>query len=300
MELITLYPFSRGELLGAREGFIDALFTGQLPAMQSLEPVDLQSAVLSGGFPEAIRRPPGKRREAWFNSYITTLLQRDVRDLANIEGLTEIPRLLSLLAARTGGLLNLSELSRSSGIPNTTLKRYLSLLQATFLYQPLPAWSANIGKRLIKSRKIHLVDTGLTAHLAGISSRSLQRNPVFHGHLLESFVVNELRKQCGWALTRARLYHFRTAGGKEVGILLEDPGGDLVGIEVKAAATVTRKDFSGLETLRRETAGRFLWGVVLYTGDEPAFFGKGLLALPVRALWSITQEERPLPGESGA
>ena len=145
MELITLLPLSQGELHGQREMFLDGVFAERLPALQPADANDLTAAVLTGAYPEVIRRPAGKRRDAWFAAYITALLQRDVRDLANIEGLTDMPRLLSLLAVRVGSLLNMSELSRSSGIPNSTLKRYLSLLQATFLFQPLPAWSSNLS-----------------------------------------------------------------------------------------------------------------------------------------------------------
>ncbi len=287
MELLTLYPLSQGELLGVKEGFVDGIFARRLPPDRELGPVDLPTAVLTGAFPEALRRASGRRREAWFSSYLTALLQRDVRDLANIEGLTEMPRLLSLLAARTTGLLNMSELSRSSGIPATTLKRYLSLLQATYLFHPLPAWSSNIGKRLIKSPKVHLLDSGLTAHLAGVTTRILQRDPVFYGHLLETFVVNELRKQLGWSENRPRLFHFRTVSGREIDILLEDPAGNLVGIEVKASATVTRKDYTGLDELRTATGDRFLRGIVLYTGEERVSFGRNRLAMPVSTLWSI-------------
>jgi len=101
-------------------------------------------------------------------------------------------------------------------------KRYMSLLQATFLFKPLPAWSSNLGKRLIKSPKIHLIDSGLTAHLAGITRLSLDRDPVFFGHLFENFVVNALYKQIGWSDSRVNLYHYRTTTGREVDILLED------------------------------------------------------------------------------
>ncbi|MEA3411688.1 MAG: DUF4143 domain-containing protein [Pseudomonadota bacterium] len=217
---------------------------------------------------------------------MTALLQRDVRDLANIEGLTDMPRLLSLLAARTGGLLNMAELSRSSGIPHSTLKRYLGLLQATFLLQPLPAWSSNLGKRLIKSPKIHLVDSGLTAHLAGRNSRNMDRDPVFFGHLLETFVVGELRKQTGWADLRVRPCHYRTTTGREVGIVLEDAEGRLAGVEVKASATVRRKDFTGLDALAEDVGERLVRGIVLYTGDRAVSFGETGTALPVSALWS--------------
>jgi predicted AAA+ superfamily ATPase len=287
MELITLLPLSQGELFGLRERFLDGVFAADLPALQPGEYIDLKGVVLAGAYPEVLRRSAGKRRDAWFAAYITALLQRDVRDLANIEGLTDMPRLLSLLAARVGGLLNMSELSRSSGIPNSTLKRYLSLLQATFLFQPLPARASNRGKRLIKSPKVHLVDSGLTAHLAGVTRQSLERDPVFFGHLLENFVVNELRKQTGWSDARVVLHHYRTTTGREVDILLEDAAGRLVGLEVKASATVVRKDFLGLDALAEDTGEQFMRGIVLYTGDEPVSFTKNYQALPVSAIWRM-------------
>ena len=288
MELITLLPLSQGELHGRRERFLDGVFAESLPVLQPGDAVDLKGAVLAGAYPEVIKRPAGKRRDAWFAAYITALLQRDVRDLANIEGLTDMPRLLSLLAARVGSLLNMSELSRSSGIPNSTLKRYLSLLHATFLFQPLPAWSSNLGKRLIKSPKIHLIDSGLTAHLAGVTRQSLDRDPVLFGHLFENFVVNELRKQTGWSDSRVNLHHYRTTTGREADILLEDAAGRLVGLEVKASATVVRKDFSGFDALSEDTRRQFVRGIVLYTGEQSVAFGENYMALPVSAMWRMT------------
>jgi predicted AAA+ superfamily ATPase len=287
MELITLWPLSQGELHAQQEKFLDGVFAERLPALRESDAFDLKNMVLAGAYPEVIQRPAGKRRDAWFAAYITALLQRDVRDLANIDGLTDMPRLLSLLAARVGGLLNMSELSRSSGIPNSTLKRYLSLLQATFLFQPLPAWSSNLGKRLIKSPKIHLIDSGLAAHLAGITRQSLDRDPVFFGHLLETFVVGELRKQNGWSDRRVNLYHYRTTTGREVDILLEDAAGRLVGLEVKASSTVGRKDFSGFDALSEDVGDRFVRGVVLYSGEQAVSFGEHYVALPVGALWRM-------------
>ena len=287
MQLITLLPLSQGELHGQREEFLDRVFTERLPELHTGDAIDLKGAVLTGAYPEVIQRPAGKRRDAWFDAYITALLQRDVRDLANIEGLTDMPRLLSLLAARAGSLLNMSELSRSSGIPNSTLKRYLSLLQATFLFQPLPAWSSNLGKRLIKSPKIHLIDSGLTTHLTGITRLSLDRDPVFFGHLLENFVVNELRKQIGWSDSRVSLYHYRTTTGREVDILLEDAAGRLVGLEVKTSATVVLKDFSGFDALSEDTGKQFVRGIVLYTGEQSVSFGENYMALPVSAMWRM-------------
>lgn len=225
------------------------------------------------------------RRRAWFGSYVTAILQRDVRDLSNIEGLTELPRLLSLLAARTASLVNYSELSRSASIPQSTLKRYISLLQATFLVQTLPAWSGNLNKRLVRSPKLLLCDTGLVSSLQGLSAERFAADPVLVGPLLENFVAMELMKQSAWSQTQPRLFHFRTQTGQEVDIVLEDAAGHIVGVEVKGAATVGARDFRGLRTLAEACGDRFRRGVVLYTGKVAIPFGKDLYALPVSSLW---------------
>ena len=173
-------------------------------------------------------------------------------------------------------------------MPNSTLKRYLSLLQTTFLFQPLPAWWSNLGKRLIKSPKIHLIDSGLTAHLAGVTRKRLDRDPVFLGHLFENFVVNELRKQIEWSDNRVNLHYYRTTTGREVDTLLEDAAGRLVGLEVKASATVVRKDFSGFDALSEDTGRQFVQGIVLYTGEQSVAFGENYMVLPVSAMSRMT------------
>ncbi len=292
MEIVTLEPLSQGELRGRRESFIDALFAGNLPNLAGEPMASLTEIVVAGGYPEALARAAGRRRAAWFEAYITALLQRDVRDLANIEGLTEMPRLLALLAGRVGGLLNMSELARSTGIAQTTLKRYLTLLQATFLFRPLPAWSANLGKRLTKSPKVHLIDCGLTAHLAGHTAESLAANPMHLGGLLETFVVAELRKQAAWSDTRVKLFHYRTAAGREVDLVIEDAAGRIAGIEVKSARGVAAKDFAGIDALDQDAGGRLCAGVVLYTGEQVVAFGRNRFAVPVTALWAARADPR--------
>ncbi|HEX8691778.1 MAG TPA: ATP-binding protein, partial [Longimicrobium sp.] len=219
MEVLTLWPLSQGEIEGAREGFVDALFSGgalTLPADAAIGRDELARRVVSGGYPEVLARDAARRRRAWFGSYITTILQRDVRDIANIDGLAELPRLLALLAARTGTLLNFSELSRSSTLPQSTLKRYMALLEMTFLVGTVPAWSGNLGKRLTKSPKVLLCDTGLAAYLLGLDGPGGPDALSAFGGLLESFVAMEVRKQLAWSHAQPRLYHFRTQADQEV------------------------------------------------------------------------------------
>ena len=289
MEILSLWPFSQGELETVREGFPDAVFEAELPHLPQADAIlaDLWGRIVRGGFPEVQQMAPAHRREAWFAAYITTVLQREVRDLAHIAGLAEMPRLLSLLGARAGGLLNVADLSSQMGVPWMTLQRYLVLLEKTFLVQLIPAWSGNIGKRLLKAPKLILADPGLTAYLLGADGDRLAAERTPYGGLVESFVATELLKQATWSRTRPGLFHFRAAGGQEVDFVLEDRRGRLVGIEVKSRATVSADDFKWLRALRDAVGARFVRGIVLYTGRDALPFGDRLHALPLSALWRL-------------
>jgi predicted AAA+ superfamily ATPase len=187
-----------------------------------------------GGYPEPFLRTSSARRNAWFESYVTTLLHRDVRDLANIEGLANLPRILSILAIRVPNFLNFAELSRTAAIPQSTLKRYLTLLEGIFLVQNIPAWSGNLEKRLVKASKVVISATGLKAHLTGTSAERMVADGSIGGYL-ENFVIMELRKQIAWSRIRPKMFHFRTQTGQEVDIVLEDPTGRLAGIDFRGA-----------------------------------------------------------------
>lgn len=289
METHTLWPLSQGEIHGTHERFIDRLFAGaKLPSIKPYTEHDLIEALMIGGYPENVGRTSQQRRNAWLKSYIATLLQRDVRDLSDIEGLATLPNLLAIVASRVTGLMNVSDLSRTSGIPMSTLKRYLTLLEMLFLVVDLPPWFGNFGKRLVKSPKLYLNDSALIAYLLGIDGRRLIQDRTMFGHLLENFVVMELMKQCGWSEAQPRLFHFRTFTGEEVDIVLEAADGTICGIEVKASSAVSSEAFKGLRLLKEKLGKKFHHGLVLYTGSTTVSFEKDLTALPVSALWQIS------------
>lgn len=285
VEILTLWPLSQGEIGAEREGFIDAAFGKRPPTFSTRQrTTDLAGRILRGGYPELVAAGSKARPRAWFDSYLATILQRDVRDLAHIEGLTALPRLLALLASRTLGLLNHADLARNCGLPQSTLKRYMTLLETTFLVQLLPAWFVNLGKRMIKAPKVFLVDTGLAAHLQGVDARRLEEDRNLLGPLIENLVVTELKKQAGWSHSRPKLFHFRTEG-HEVDLVLEGPGGAIVGIEIKAKASVDAADLKGLRVLREAAGRRFHRGLLIYTGAEVVPFAEELHAVPVGAVW---------------
>ncbi len=223
-----------------------------------------------------VARNAGARRKAWFQSYLTTILQRDVRDLTNVADVTAVPRLLSVVATRAGGLLNFADLSRTLAMPQTTLKRYFALLEATFLVQLLQPWSCNLGQRLIQTPKVYLPDTGLLAHLLGLTVERLTVDGTLAGGLLENFVLLELRKQSSWSEIQPEFFFWRTAAGQEVDIVLEDRSGRLVGIEIKASSTLGRADVRGLQAMasaagNREVIEKILRHLDLWSGPLPTF-----------------------------
>ncbi|TVQ28387.1 MAG: ATP-binding protein [Wenzhouxiangella sp.] len=284
MEIIELWPLAQSELNGRGGSVIDRLFAGDFGQHFPFSRADFIARLVAGGYPEATQRSSERRMGAWFESYLITILQRDVKDLANIEGLTELPKLVRLLAIRSGGLLNFAELSRSTGIPQTTLKRYLALLETLFLVRQVPAWSSHLGKRLQKSPKLFLSDYGLMAHLQGLGAARLSEQHGLPGGLVEAFVHAELAKHQTWAAFPTQLMHYRTSAGFEVDFVLENRQHELLGIEVKAAATVTGKDFRGLRHLRNTAPDQFKHGVLFYTGEEVVNFDEQLTAVPIGLL----------------
>ena len=288
MEIVELWPFSQRELERHPGSFIDIAVAGRTLDMapSELTKLDYLERAVTGGFPEAVRRVNAGRRDRWFDAYLTTMIQRDVAGLADIERSADLPRVLRLLAARTATVLNVDAVARDAAVPPTTMRRYLSLLEATFAIQRIPAWTTSRTTRAAHAPKLHVTDTGVAAHLLGANPLRLARPGQDAGPLLETFVVMELRRQLGWSDERVRLHHYRNRDGVEVDAVLEAADGRVVGIEVKAGSTVRADDFRGLRQLRSMADKSFVIGIVLYTGREPLPFGDQLVALPISSLWS--------------
>ena len=291
MEVLTLWPLAQSELEGVTPAFVDACFQGHPQRLAIAGPFggsDLLRRAVRGGYPEVVARKSQESRSRWFAAYLTTVLQRDLRDLAAIEGLAHLPRLLETVAVRAGSALNVADLGRTLGMNQMTLKRYLTLLDTLFLTVALPPWFENLGKRLAKTPKLYLNDSGLLAHLLGLEDDGFKQHPTFLGPVVENFAVLELLKTAPWSRTKPRLHHLRTSTGDEVDVVLESRKRELVGVEVKASATVSESDFKGLKTLRELVGARLKCGVVLYAGREVLPFGPRLWALPIQGLWGTT------------
>jgi predicted AAA+ superfamily ATPase len=291
IEVHTLWPFSQAEIEGVSGRIVELLLGESSRAVPAVAPASTRTSlierILRGGFPEALQRRADDRREEWFASYLTTIVQRDLREEANIERLAEIPAVLASLASRVRAPLNKTDVSGSVGIPRTSLDRYLTLLEHVFLTRRLPAWHTNRIKQIAKAPKLLISDSALLTHLLRTDRKRLAEDNALLGVVLECFVGMELTKQLSATSTRGTLQHMRTATGAEVDFVLEAADGRLAGIEVKASATVRGEDFKHLATMRdRIGQERFVRGVVLYTGSERLPFGERLEAWPMSALWS--------------
>lgn len=289
--LIELWPFSVAERVGATPDFLDRVFDEPDTLLQAVpaeltRPEYLRLACI-GGFPEVVARRSARSRAIWFRSYLTTVTQREVLDIARVRNIELLPRMFRLLAALTAQELNVTALARDLGIDDATVRSYLPILETAFLLHRLPAWSRNLTARVKRRPKIHLTDTGLAAWLLEQSADALAKpgNPAA-GSLLETFVVNELTKLRATTEIEVGMFHFQDRDGREVDCVLETPAGRVVGVEVKAATTVRAEDFRHLTTLRDRIGDHFAAGVVFFTGARPLPFGDRLMALPISLLWA--------------
>lgn len=286
MEILRLHPLSQCEIAGTPPHFLDTLFAqGFTNRRYGRLGDELAERIVFGGYPAALARSSGRRRMTWYRDYIESLVQRDVRDLARIRSLDVLPRLLQLAAGQTAHLMNIAELAGPFQLTRPTISEYVTLLERVFLLEYLPSWHTNLLKRLVKSSKLHMGDTGVAAALLGLDSAALLKNRKLLGQLLETFVLQELRRQASGHESDFTFHHFRDKDGVEVDIVLERDVYQVAGVEVKAAATVTEADFRGLRKLQAANGDRFMAGVVLYDGENSVGFGPGLFAVPIRALW---------------
>lgn len=288
IEIHNLWPLSQDEIESKKSKFLKTLVSDNQKFVASeLTWIDIATKMRVGGYPESIARSSSSRRNKWFADYLTAILQKDIRELSNIEGLTEIPNILKLIATRVGSTINMSEISRLSGIKNTTLKRYVTLLEHIFMIVNVPAWTKNAEGEFVKSPKVYLNDTGLLNHLIGQEDESFLEQRSNAGAYLENFIVMEILKQLSWSDLYLKPYHFSIHRGSEVDLVLEDRAGRLYGIEIKSSATLQDKDFNGLRKLSELSGKKFRRGIVLYTGEQYlGGFGNNLQAVPISNVWS--------------
>lgn len=286
---VDLWPLSMAEQSGGSADFITRLFRDPA-SMRDQESTwtrdDYVRAICAGGYPEVLGMTSLVARRAWFDGYLTTVINRDISDFAEIGKIRAIPQLLGLVAARTGTPMVMADLARSAELDRGTVRTYLTYLDTVFLTAEVPFWSTNLTSRLSKAPKVFLTDSGLASHLLGVGETDLRRvgHPAF-GALTETFVFTELLKLRTVSEIPFTIHQFRERDGREVDFVLEGPGGAVVGIEVKSSTSPSADSSNHLRWLRDKMGERFVAGVLLHLGTRASSFGEKIYALPVSAMW---------------
>jgi uncharacterized protein len=287
MQVVNLLPLSRAEVREKKPTFLQkALVGGVAKIGECLIGDDLAGAVFTGGYPEMIQRTDRQRRRAWARGYVNAIVQRDVRDIAELEKMDQMPHLLKILAHHSGQLTNFTQIGSHLGLDDKTTRKYVTILDQLFLVRRIEPWFRNRLKRLVKTPKLHFLDSGLLAAVLGSNEEQIRGDRSVFGTILETFVFAEVLKQVDWLAETCKLYHYRDKDQDEVDIVVEGEGGHLVGIEVKAAATVTARDFKGLRKLSAACGDDFKLGLVLYDSDQIVPFGDRMFAAPISSLWA--------------
>jgi predicted AAA+ superfamily ATPase len=286
VDYIRLWPFSQGEIENRHSSFIDRLFDRDPPRIQRARVGRRAYAarIATGGFPRAQVRG-GRARERFFESYVATVLARDLRDVARVRRIDGIERLPGTIASRSANLMSTRAIGVDLGIDNKTAASYIEILEELFLAWRLQPWHSNIGSRYIKTPKLYITDSGLLAHLMNADASRIANDPLLAGQVFETFVAMELLRQREFSQGSPALFHYRDKERREIDIVLELRGGAVAGVAVKTAATITPKDFTGLRYLRDKLGDRFVFGVVLYTGERTLPFGDRMAAVPLCGLW---------------
>lgn len=290
METLTLLPLAATEIASTSGRWLDRMFADDHPVIDSSAAREevgdkLVQRVLAGGFPEALQRELPRRRAAWLRAYLDALIQRDIREIASIEKIEHLPRLLKALALMSGDLCNIAQLAGHVGLDHKTAGKYVAVFEQMFLLNRVEPWAVNRLSRVVKSPKVQMLDSGLLAHLVGLNEDVVRRDRRHFGPALECFVYAELRKLASWAASEFAIHCYRDKDQVEVDFVVEDARGSVLGVEVKSAATISRSDFTGLLKLGKLAGDKFVGGVVLYDGLDTVPMGPKLWAMPLCSLW---------------
>ncbi len=292
VDIVPLWPLSQGEIASAHEVFVERLVTGKGPNLDEVA-VDRESyagRVIAGGMPMALRLPTVALRRRWFDQYLNLTLDKDIAEIAKVRRRVVLPRLATAAAARTAQLLNVADIARDLGLDRSTTEDYLRLLEAVFLHHVLPAWGTTLASRAAATSKVHFVDTGLASRLLRVTAdKLLAARPSAlqqFGHLLETFVVNELCKQVHWLEEPVDIGHWRTHDGAEVDLVLERSDGSVLAFEVKAAPDVRAEDVRGIRALARRLGPDQVTGIVLHTGRHGWRIDAQIFAVPIARIWA--------------
>lgn len=268
-----LYPLSNKEINKRKTNLIDYFFAPQFiefPIEQYQDDLDsILKQLIQGGYPE-IKSIDQEFQTQWFDSYLEARLEKDIKDnkIYNLHKLAMLPKILSLLANQTASLLNINQIAKKLQIDHKTTQAYLMILEAMFIIQKISPYHSNKSLSLVKSSKIHFIDTGLLCHLNGLDKENLLLNKDgIYGNIIENFIFSELLKQNTSAINPIKIHHFRDLRKKEVDLILQAKNGDMVAIEVKAKSIITSKDLKGLLELNKNE-DKIVNNYIIYSGEE--------------------------------
>lgn len=286
IETLSLLPLSQCEIEGRSTNWLDTVFAGQLPQPgSSARADDLVGRVLRGGYPEAMSRSTARRRTTWARQYLDSIIQRDIPDVAGIERLDQLPRFLRALAQTAGQMCNYTQLAGQVGLDGKTAAKYVGIFEQMYLLKRVDVWARNRLNRVVKTPKLQFIDSGLLATLLDLTAQEVENDRTRFGNVLETFVFAELLKHATTAEGDYRLMYYRDADKVEVDVVIENAAGQLVGVEVKATATVQESALRGLKKLSGLAGDSFKMGILLYDGDEIMPLGDRIWAAPLSTLW---------------
>jgi predicted AAA+ superfamily ATPase len=295
VDILDVLPLAQVEIDGSTgDPLVHQLLDGvDLPAVMGPSATtrdEYARRITSGGMPVALRRPAGRSRSRWFANYLDLVIDRDIIELSRVRQREMLPRLLNVLASRSGQVLNIVAAAEAVGMEKTSAENYLRLLEAVFLIRRLPAWGTTLGSRVARMPKIHMIDAGVMAWLLGLTPEKIARNDpstlTEYGHLVETFAVGEILKQVSWWDGPVTTGHFRTATAEEVDVVLERDDGAVIAFEIKAGTRVDGTDLAGMRALRTRLDAKLIAAVVLYTGQLAYTHEDGTTVLPLDALWA--------------
>lgn len=284
MSVLTLYPFSASEYYNLNKSLTERLFDEEL-RLSSFEDFNIVDVLKNSTYPE-IAMDAKIDRIKWFDSYLTTILNRDIKSLSDLKNPEIMVALLSLLSTRTGGLLNNTEVAKELGVDYRTYEKMFAFALNSFLVFNVKPWARpnKLSKRFVKSPKLYFTDCNFLSYIMKRDIDEMYENDKkAFGHVFENFVATELLKSA--KLNNLELSHYRTQSGKEADFVLENAQGDVVGVEVKSAKDIDKKAYSGLLELKELCGDKFKKGIILYAGSDIVPLAEKIWAVPVCYFW---------------
>ncbi len=271
---IPIYPLSQKELRHKPdENIIDILFGQGIEKLKVVKMSydEVMAAIQRGGYPEILKIETPRGRSLWFNAYISTYVERDIRDVGELRDISAFIRFYNIIAPRSCGLVNKSDLANEADLSEATVSNYLVMLEMIFQVSLLKPYTSNVSKRFIKSAKFFMSDSGVLCHLLGVESVAELINSRHKGEIVETFVYNELQKHIGYSQTQPKIYHYRTNDKKEIDFIIEKAG-KIFAIEVKSAQNIKNDTFKHIIDFQNRSDKEVI-GIVLYGGEEVLSFG---------------------------